>query len=127
MKPNYSLIPPSVLEDIAIVFTYGGKKHGDFEWVGKTELLPNHIERSLRHIQEWRLGRTYDEETLVSPLVHAICRLIMVASIENDETEWKDGPQRSTGSSKGISQTTKVSEYIQKEIETWKKTTGRND
>ena len=125
-KPNYSLIPPKALETIAKVFTHGATKHGDFTYTEKGETLSSQITKAMRHIQEWRMGVSVDAETGESPLAHAASRLIIALSIIAKEDTCSDGPQRNKGTEEGVSQTSTVSDYIQKEVSAWKETTGRN-
>lgn len=94
MKPNYSLIPPTPLLNIANVLTHGAKKHGDFTYAQGGENLGSQITKALRHIQEWRMGRVVDDESGESPLAHAAARLIIALSIIAKEDTWSDGPQR---------------------------------
>lgn len=125
-KPNYSLVPPKALEAIVKVFTYGATKHGDFTFTEKGETLSSQITKAMRHIQEWRMGVLVDGETGESPLAHAAARLVIALSIIAKEDTWSDGPQRTEGTEEGVSQTSTVSNYIQKEVSAWKEATGRN-
>jgi hypothetical protein len=125
-KPNYSLVPPKALESIVKVFTYGATKHGDFTFTRDGESLSSQITKAMRHIQEWRMGSVVDDETGESPLAHAAARLVIALSIIAKEDTWSDGPQRNQGTEEGVSQTTSVSDYIQKEVAAWEKATGRD-
>lgn len=127
MKPNYHLIPPRVLEEVAKVFTHGAAKHDEFGWLKAPESQSHMYSCAQRHQQEWRVGKKADDEFGTHPLAHAITRLMMLMAYDLNETEWKDGP-RPVGdkTASEVNQEREVSDYIQKEVEKWKEAARRN-
>lgn len=97
MKPNYHLIPPRVLEEVAKVFTYGAAKHDEFGWLKFPESQSHMYSCAQRHQAEWRMGKKEDDEFKTHPLAHAITRLMMLMAYDINETEWTDGPKRPQG------------------------------
>lgn len=120
-------IPPRVLESILKVFEHGAEKHQAFGWKEVDPHGPkgidHQIDKALGHIGKWEVIGEYDEDSGQSHLAHATTRLIIALDMILEE---QNGPQRTEGTREGISQTSTVSEYIQKEVAEWKKKTGRD-
>lgn len=72
-KLRYSLIPTSTLKGIAEVLTFGAEKYAPNSW----QTIPNAEERYLdaliRHLESWRAGETYDNESNLHHLKHLLC------------------------------------------------------
>jgi hypothetical protein len=79
-KVRYDLIDPSVLSDIAEVFTFGAVKYSDKNYLNG---LSNDRMYSacMRHLESFRKGIPVDEESGKSHLIHAICNLIMMEEV----------------------------------------------
>lgn len=82
-KPRYDLIPHRVVTSLAKVFTFGAEKHSERGWLEK-DSTTNHLDKALRHINEYQHGKCVDEETGESPLVHACANLMMLVDREID-------------------------------------------
>lgn len=70
-KPDYSLIPPEVLEALAKVLTYGAKKYGPENWRLVTP-TSRYYSALMRHIQAVRQGETIDPESGFPHMWHAL-------------------------------------------------------
>lgn len=120
---NY--LPQRVLEAVNRVFAHGAEKHGTFGWSEQHAFGPkgvdHQIDKALGHIGKWEVVGDLDDDSGENHLAHAISRLIIAFDME-----LRDGPQRTEGETEGVSQTSTVSDYIQKEVAAWKKATGRD-
>lgn len=80
-KVDFALLPILPLREVARVWTYGKKKYSAWNWTnGFTYSRP--YAAALRHIFDWARGQTYDEETGIHNLAHAICCLSMLIEFE---------------------------------------------
>lgn len=86
-KLKYHLIPPSSLEALATIFTFGAHKYGEFNWTAgfkQSRLFAS----CMRHLWAWYGGETIDPESGKSHLWHAFTNLSMM--IENEKFEDRD-------------------------------------
>jgi len=117
--------PVEVLASIDRVFEHGVEKHGAFGYrtldPSGAKGISHQVRKALGHMYKWDAVSRMDESG-ESHLAHAITRLIIALDMELR----KDGPQRNQGTAEGVSQTSTVSDYIQKEVNKWKEETGRN-
>lgn len=88
-KPDYSLIPPVALDEIAAVWTFGQKKYAAFNWA-KGFAWRRPIAAALRHIFAWLRGESIDPESGHSHLAHAVCCLMMVIHFQKTNTGTDD-------------------------------------
>lgn len=81
-KPDYSLLSPYALEEIAKVMTYGKRKYSAHNWrngISNSRLFA----ATMRHLWAWMRGEDFDNETKISHLAHAACCVMML--IENTQ------------------------------------------
>ena len=71
-KLRYDLIPPEMLEEAALVLTYGAVKYGDRNWE-KGMAWSRTFGALMRHMWAWWGGEDRDPETGYSHLSHALC------------------------------------------------------
>ena len=71
-----------VIKGVVAVLTYGAQKYARDSW----QNVPNGKQRYLdafdRHMNDYNLGRTYDPESGLHHLFHAICNLMFVTWFE---------------------------------------------
>ena len=84
-KPRMHLIPPKALLEVGMVLTEGAKKYGDHNWKQLDSLQERYTSAALRHMMAHMAGETYDDETNLSHLAHAICCLMFKLEIEIEE------------------------------------------
>lgn len=76
-KPDFSLIPMTLLEGEARVWAYGAKKYKAWNWMkGMDWNVP--FACAMRHMAAWQRGEDTDPETGESHLDHAMCNLRML-------------------------------------------------
>jgi hypothetical protein len=77
-KPDYSLIPPNALDDVARVLTYGATKYDRDNWKELENLDDRYFAAAQRHLWALRKGETHDDETGVHHGAHAICCMMFL-------------------------------------------------
>jgi len=84
-KIDFALVPIGPLTEVARVWTYGKKKYSAWNWTnGFAYSRP--LAAALRHTFDWARGQTYDLETGIHNLAHAICCLEMLIHFEQTGT-----------------------------------------
>lgn len=87
-KLRYDLMPTLAFENVVKVLTYGTIKYDDENW----KLVPNgrkrYLAAAMRHIQEYRKGEMFDDETKTHHLSNAVTDLLFI--IEKDLQGWED-------------------------------------
>ena len=73
-KLRYSLIPPEATKALASVLTYGAKKYKPNNWKN-AEDFDRYTDALYRHLDAWRGGQEFDEESGLSHLSHAITNI----------------------------------------------------
>jgi hypothetical protein len=80
-KPRYDLIPPELLEETAIVLTYGAVKYSERNWE-KGMAWHRPFGALMRHMWSWWRGENVDPETGFSHLAHAACCIAFLITYE---------------------------------------------
>jgi hypothetical protein len=81
-KVRYELLPPFAIEDVAKVLTYGSVKYEDDNW----RIVPDAVRRYkgalMRHVEEYRKGNVFDDETGLPHMAHAICCAMFILELD---------------------------------------------
>lgn len=77
-KLRYDLIPPIAAKALAVVLTYGAKKYSVDNWRGVEDFHARYTAALYRHIEAWRSGELYDQESGIHHLAHALCNLVFL-------------------------------------------------
>jgi hypothetical protein len=85
-KPDYSLIPPNALDDVARVLTYGATKYDRDNWKELENLDNRYFAAAQRHLWALRKGETYDDETGIHHGAHAICCMMFIIEFNHVQT-----------------------------------------
>ena len=88
-KPRMELISSIAMEELAKVLTFGAKKYASNNWrkgIAWTRILG----AALRHIFAYLGGETYDKETGLSHIAHALCELMFLLEFEKTHPELDD-------------------------------------
>ncbi len=72
-KLRYDLLPPSVVEALVKVLTYGAAKYDDHNWEKVPDLDARYYAAGERHRAQDRMGIRIDPETGLPHLAHAMC------------------------------------------------------
>jgi hypothetical protein len=70
-KPEYGLIPPHALDELAKVLTVGANKYDRENWKYVPEARRRYFDAMQRHLWAWKRGEIYDPETGLHHLSHA--------------------------------------------------------
>lgn len=98
-KPSrFDLLQPEVLDEDARVYGMGAAKYADYNYL---KGYPWHLSiRALnQHVNDWRLGETYDVESGLHHLAHARwhCATLMMFewySLGTDTRRWRPGMEK---------------------------------
>lgn len=77
-KPEYGLIPPHALEELAIVLTVGANKYSRENWRFVPEAKRRYFDAMQRHLWAWKRGERFDLETGRHHLAHAAACLFFL-------------------------------------------------
>lgn len=80
-KLRYSLIPPEATKALASVLTYGAKKYKPNNWQ-KAEDTERYVDALYRHLEAWRGGEEFDDESKLSHLSHALTNIAFLVHFE---------------------------------------------
>jgi len=96
-KPDYSLVPFEVLDEVVRVLTYGANKYDRFNWEFVEDT--RYQAAALRHISAYMQGEITDQESGYEHLAHAICNLMfLMAKVDNrDEVEYNSDYSNNEG------------------------------
>jgi len=87
-KIRYELVPPAVIKDIAKVLTFGAQKYEAHNWQNVDD--PNrYIGALYRHLEAWRQGEEFDDESGFSHLAHAATNIAFLIELGVNPKEWK--------------------------------------
>jgi hypothetical protein len=91
-KPDWSLMPTHLLEEVVRVWMYGAKKYAAWNWAkGMPWSVPYAC--IIRHLYAWWWkGERNDPESGCSHLAHVICNLMMLMHYELHYPEGDDRP-----------------------------------
>lgn len=85
-KPRWTLFPLLAVTRIVDVLEFGAAKYGVDNWRHVDELRDRYIDAVYRHIAAWRSGETRDPDSGLPHLAHAICSLVFILTIDEEET-----------------------------------------
>lgn len=87
-KPDYSLIPPSALEAMVKVLTFGAEKYDRHNWKKLDNLEDRYFAAAQRHLWAVMRGETHDPESGEHHYAHALCCIMYLLefySLQNTE------------------------------------------
>lgn len=89
-KLEYDIFPNSVLEDIIKIMMYGAyvKGYEKDNWKKCTDNM-RYYNAARRHVEAWRAGEYFDEESKYPHLAHAICNLVFMHYLEEEKRKDK--------------------------------------
>ena len=80
-KLKYNLIPTEVTKELAKVLTYGAKKYKPNNWK-LVDDKTRYIDALYRHIEAWRAGEKFDNESNLLHLSHALANISFLLYFE---------------------------------------------
>lgn len=80
-KLRYGLIPPEATKALASVLTYGAKKYKPNNWK-QAESTERYVDALYRHLEAWRGGEEFDDDSKLSHLSHALTNIAFLIHFE---------------------------------------------
>lgn len=87
-KPDYSLIPPGVLEAIATIMTYGANKYERDNW-RLVKPVERYYSALMRHIEAVRKGEWLDKESGYPHMWHVLTNAAFLTILWGEKYEHK--------------------------------------
>lgn len=84
--PTYT--DPTFLEELEAVLTFGASKHSPDGW--RRQSTDYHFHHLCKHIEEYADGIEGDEDTDLSPLIHAAARIMFLWWVERQACALKE-------------------------------------
>lgn len=84
-KLQYGLLPVLALEQVVKVLTYGAEKYEPDNWKRVPDGHRRYFDAAQRHIWEYKAGEMVDSESGVNHLAHAICCLMFMLHIDEQQ------------------------------------------
>lgn len=88
-KIRLELLPVRPLLDVGKVLTFGAKKYEARNWE-KGFAWSRPYAAALRHLFAWWSGETYDKETGLNHLAHALCEIMFLLEFSYTHVEMDD-------------------------------------
>lgn len=90
IKPPLGILADvkKALEDVSYVMEHGAEKYSRCNWK-KVDDTERYISASLRHILSYKEDKT-DEDSGLPHLAHAICSLLFVLELDNEDGSYKE-------------------------------------
>ena len=87
-KLRYDLIPPSALESLAAVLTFGARKYKPNNWKNCEE-PERYLASAMRHMEAFRRGEELDKDSGLPHLSHALTNLAFMLELGYVPKDWK--------------------------------------
>ena len=90
-KLEYGLLPPFALEETVKVLTFGAQKYERDNWQKVPDSKRRYFDAMQRHVWAWKEGESFDPESGIHHLAHAMCCLMFlyehdtIYSLDNGE------------------------------------------
>ena len=91
-KNRLDLLPVRPILDVGKVLTFGAQKYGGRNWE-KGFAWSRPYAAALRHLFAWWGGETYDKETGLNHLAHAMCEIMFLLEFSYTHVEMDDRPK----------------------------------
>ena len=91
-KVRLDLLPVRPILDVGQVLTFGAVKYQPRNWE-KGFSWSRPYAAALRHLFAWWAGETYDKETGLNHLAHALCEIMFLLEFSYTHPELDDRPQ----------------------------------
>ena len=81
-KPMYNLLPPTAVDMMAQVLTFGAKKYKPNSWQTVDNGLERYRAAALRHIFAIQAGEMYDPESGLPHAAHVMCCAAFILALQ---------------------------------------------
>lgn len=86
-KPQYGLLPPLALRETVKVLTFGAEKYEPDNWRRVPDAHRRYFDAAQRHLWDYKAGEKIDPESGVSHLAHALCCIMFMLDLDEQETK----------------------------------------
>lgn len=105
-KPDMSLLPLDVLEEVAKVLTFGAKKYSRDNWQHVPDAWNRYTAAMLRHLKAMRTGERIDPDSGLSHAAHMACSALFLVwfdmqKAEVSESNGQEGQTKADSDSQG--------------------------
>jgi hypothetical protein len=83
-KLNWSLMPFGALQEVVKVLEFGSKKYAPNNWQYVDNADERYWNAAMRHLIAYKTASTNDSETGLSHLAHAICCMLFLQHLNNE-------------------------------------------
>ncbi|CAB5195132.1 hypothetical protein UFOVP176_62 [uncultured Caudovirales phage] len=83
-KLNWSLMPFGALQEVVKVLEFGSKKYAPNNWQYVDNADERYWNAAMRHLIAYKTESTNDSETGLSHLAHAICCMLFLQHLNNE-------------------------------------------
>lgn len=87
-KLRYDLVPPSAIEAMAAVLTFGARKYKPNNWKNCQE-PERYLAAMMRHVEAFRKGEELDKDSGLPHLAHALTNIAFMLELGYVPEEWK--------------------------------------
>lgn len=87
-KLRYDLVPPSLIAGVADVLTFGAAKYDAHNWKNVDD-KSRYVSALYRHLEAWRAGEEFDDESGKPHLHHAATNLAFLIELNHTPEDWK--------------------------------------
>ena len=84
-KPMWDLLPWKQVGYVVDVITFGAAKYGPNQWQTVKDAKSRYYAAVMRHIVGWKTGELIDKESKKPSLAHAICCLLFLMWLDDNE------------------------------------------
>ena len=77
-KLEYGLVPPFALREVVKVLTFGAQKYERDNWQKVPDSKRRYFDAMQRHVWAWKEGESFDPESGIHHLAHAMCCLMFL-------------------------------------------------
>ncbi len=85
-KRRFSLFPTRTLYAIVDVLEYGARKYEEDNWRKVPDSRKRYYDAAMRHINDWWMGETHDQESGHHHLAHAACCIVFLLTVELEQS-----------------------------------------
>jgi hypothetical protein len=85
-KLDYSLMPWSAMDEVVKVLMFGARKYDEDNWKYVANGKRRYLSACYRHVNAMAEGEWLDKESGLPHAAHAVCCLIFILWLRDDET-----------------------------------------
>ena len=82
-KLRWDLVPYGSLGEVVAVLTSGASRYGDNNWRAVANGQERYFAAAMRHITDYKCGKTIDKDSGMRTLAHAVCDLLFLMELTN--------------------------------------------